>query len=100
VLIDASGNMGIGESAPQADLDIETTSTVGIKEAIILHNPGASAGDGTAITFKAGGTETAIDARIQALADASGGGTLQFLTNLANDATPEVQMTIDETGNV
>jgi len=58
--IDSSGNVGIGTSSPSTFLHIDNggASGSGQVDAVRLHNPGTTAGDGAGIKFSAGTSTT------------------------------------------
>lgn len=104
VVIDSSGNVGIGTTAPSANLDISDSSSAALN-ALELHNSDTTADNRVNILFStpdtSGDTDNAasIQARFTARSATGVSGALAFST--ANNANnPSEQMRIDSDGNV
>ena len=97
--LDASGNLGVGETSPNSQLTIKKSASGALGPNIILNNSGGGFSDQTALTFQSSGTT-----RGQILSNVDGGaggsGSLQFWTLSNNGATFSEKMRVDSSGNL
>ncbi|MES2591883.1 MAG: tail fiber domain-containing protein [Bacteroidota bacterium] len=95
------GNVGIGTSAPSAKLEVQSTSSGAIFDAMVLSNPVASAvNTGVALHFQPN-SASALARTASIVSRQTTSGTfadLGFFTSPGN--TPEERLTISATGNV
>ena len=106
LVIDSSGNVGIGTASPSRELEIkladDTTTTLGQKGGISLYAPSNTAGNGGEITWASavnGEVWAAISGHITSNGTGVASGALVFGTGNSS-ALPTERMRIDSSGNV
>lgn len=104
VVVDSSGNTGIGTVSPDRLLHLNTGTTGAITPLLRLEGSFTSntGNEGTAIEFITGSGGTEVGARIIASREAAGArGALRFCTGRENDAGfDDGNVVIDESGNL
>ena len=99
VVIDSSGNIGIGTTTVDSKLHVVESTVSGKTTVLTLEAAGAAADDGPAIDFIPNGSSLVSASIVGARPDASGAdGYLGFYTN--NATTNSEKMRIDSSGNV
>jgi hypothetical protein len=97
--LDASGQLGIGETSPSSQLTIKKSASGALGPNIILNNSGGGFNDQTALTFQSSGAS-----RGQILSNVDGGAggsaSMQFWTLSNSGASFTEKMRIDSSGNL
>jgi hypothetical protein len=99
MVVNNSGNVGIGTTGPGATLDVlnKNTSNTVTRDLIVRHKGASAIGDGTGILFQVQDPGTNM-AAIEVVNDVSNAASMRFLTRTAGTLTE--QMRIINTGNV
>jgi hypothetical protein len=101
VNIDATGNVGIGTTSPQAKVEAYQSSSGSTAQVLRLANPNTAANTGAGIQWNLSSSNSVINGEISVYRDAATSGTMVFKNALATAGGALTEtMRIDSSGNL
>jgi hypothetical protein len=98
--LDASGNLGVGTSSPQAKIEAYQSSSGSTAQVLRLTNPNVAASTGAGIQWNLSTSNSVVNGEISVFRDAPTSGTMVFKNAYASGGTLTESMRIDSSGNV